>query len=108
MKQYRFVFLFMIALIGGCQSHFHKVRENAIYFYLHQPEARRVELRCSFDGFKPHPATKTDDDTWEVTVPFTSEFIYFYIVDDRVFLPSCRLKEKDDFGTENCIFIPEM
>ena len=103
-----FFFALLIALLAGCQNHFHKLKEGTLYLYLSYPEAKRVQLYCSFDGYQAHPAKKTDDDMWEVPVPFTSEFTYFYIVDGEVFLPSCRLKEKDDFGSENCIFVPDM
>ena len=108
MKTHQFVLFTLAVFCLGCQSHFYKVKEDTLYFYLNRPEAQNVQLRCSFDGFKAHPAKKTDNELWEVAVPYTSEFIYFYIVDDAVFLPPCRLKEKDDFGTENCIFIPDL
>jgi len=108
MKKYRFFFVLLVVLLAGCQSHFYKVKENTLYFYLNYPEANNVQLRCSLDDYKVHSAKKIDDDMWEVSVPFKSEFAYFYIVDDDIFLPSCRLKEKDDFGSENCIFVPDM
>ena len=34
--------------------------------------------------------------------------INFYIVDGAVYLPQCRLKEQDDFGSANCLYIPGM
>lgn len=108
MKKDWFIFVLFVVLLAGCQNHFYKVKENTLYFYLNSPEANSVQLRCSLDDFKAHPANKIDDDMWEVSVPFTSEFTYFYIVDGDVFLPSCSLKEKDDFGSENCIFVPDM
>ena len=108
MKKYRLVFALFVILLFGCQSHFYSVKEDTLYFNLHHPEARSVQLRCSLDGYKTHPAKKIGDHMWEVSVPFTSEFAYFYVVDDEIFLPSCRLKEKDDFGSENCIFVPDM
>lgn len=101
-----FLFTLLIVILAGCQSHFYKLKENALYFYLNHPEADSVQFHCSLDGYKAHPAQKTDDYLWEVSVPFTSEFTYFYIVDGDVFLPPCRLKEKDDFGSLNCIFVP--
>lgn len=107
MKTARF-FIFFSALIFGCQTQLHTVKDNRLYFYLHYPEAHSVQLRCSLDGYKEHPAEKTGEDMWEVSVPFTPEFSYFYIVDNEIFLPPCRLKEKDDFGSENCIFVSDM
>lgn len=108
MKKFWFVLALFAVLLFGCQSHFYKVKEDKLYFNLHHPEARSVQLRCSFDGYKTHPAKKINDHMWEVSVPLTSEFAYFYVVDDEVFLPYCRLKEKDDFGSENCIFVSGM
>ena len=103
-----FVLVLLVALLAGCQRHFYKVKEDASYFYLDYQEADSVQLLCSFDGYKAHTAKKTDSDMWEVSVPFNSEFSYFYIVDDNIFLPPCLLKEKDDFGSENCIFVHDM
>ena len=31
-----------------------------------------------------------------------------YLVDGKPFLPSCTMKERDDFGSENCIFEPKL
>jgi hypothetical protein len=45
---------------------------------------------------------------WQIVVPAGRELRYFYVVDDQVFTPPCRFKERDDFGTQNCIYIPEM
>jgi hypothetical protein len=99
----------ILLMTPGCQRHYYKVEKDTLYFYLRHPEeARNVELRCSFDGYKAHPAIKTDNDIWEAAVPFTSEFSYFYVVDGVIVLPPCRLTEKDDFGSANCIFVPDM
>ncbi len=108
MKKNWFFLILLVVLLAGCQSHFYKVKEDTLCFYLNYPEANIVQLRCSLDGYKAHSAKKIDGDMWEVSVPFKSEFAYFYIVDDDVFLPSCPLKEKDDFGSENCIFVPDL
>ena len=62
----------------------------------------------SVDGYQLHQAEKIDSKTWLVTMPVGSEFTYFYIIDGIAYVPPCRFKEKDDFGSENCIFIPEM
>jgi len=108
MKKFRFILILFFVLMIGCKSHFHEIRKNRLYFYLRHPDARSVQFRCSVDGFKAHPAKKSNDDFWEVSVPNTSEMTYFYIIDDDVFLPSCQFKEKDDYGTENCIFVSNM
>jgi len=101
-------FFFLLACLTGCQNHFYRVQEDTLYLYINYPEADSVQLYCSFDDYKAHPAKQTDDGLWEVSVPLTSEFTYFYIVDGDMFIPLCKLKEKDDFGSENCIFIPDL
>jgi len=108
MKRYGFVFILFTILISGCSNHFYEIRKDRLYIYLKHSEAQNVQLRCSLDGYKEHPATKIDDDLWEVSVPFSSDMAYFYIIDNEVFLPACPFREKDDFGTENCIFVHEM
>ncbi len=77
-----------------------------MYFYLKKPSARTIQFAHSKDGYTLHPAKKIDSRTWRIMVPADSEFSYFYLVDGNIFLPPCPLREKDDFGTENCIFIP--
>ena len=39
-------------------------------------------------------------------MPAGETFRYFYRVDDTPFVPDCPMKEKDDFGFENCIYDP--
>jgi len=34
------------------------------------------------------------------------EFKYFYMIDDKMFVPECSMNEKDDFGSVNCVYIP--
>lgn len=108
MNGFRFVLILLVLSLGGCRSHYYKIDGNQVYLYLKNPEARTVELCGSFDGFKEHGARKVDDETWAVRIPLQAEFVYFYLVDDHFFLPPCRFKEKDDYGSENCIFVGEM
>ena len=108
MKRLMVFVAFLVLGLGGCQNHYYKVDGQELVLYLKQPEARKVQLRCSFDGFREHPARRIDDDTWVVEIPLQSEFAYFYLVDDQVFLPPCRFREADDFGSQNCIFVAGM
>jgi hypothetical protein len=41
-------------------------------------------------------------------VPKDVEFRYFYIVDGVVYVPLCTSEEYDDFGSEICIYVPDM
>jgi hypothetical protein len=108
MKQIIIAVLFLTAGLIGCESHFYRVKENSLHLYLKVPKAHTVSFAYSGDGYQLHHAKKIDSKTWVVTVPKGREFTYFYIVDGSPFLPSCRFKERDDFGSENCIFIPDM
>ena len=96
-------------VITGCASrHYYTVEEGAVHIYLTRPDARAVYFASSLDGFEPIKAEKNGDETWEVTVPKDVEFRYFYIVDGVVYVPLCTFREHDDFGSENCIYIPDM
>lgn len=96
------------ALLAACGGHYHSVKDGVAYLYVTKPGAQHIYFASSIDGYELHKARKIDDKTWEVTVPAYVEFRYFYIVDGVVYLPPCRLRETDDFGSENCIFIPGM
>ncbi len=95
-------------LLAGCATHYYKIREDRVNFFLKMPNARIVYFATSLDQFKLHPAKKTGGGIWEFTLPASHEFSYFYVVDGVVYPPNCKLKEKDDFGAENCIFVPYM
>lgn len=96
-----------VILLTGCSTHYHQVRGDTLTLYLDKPTARQVFLACSSDMFVPHEARK-DNKRWVVSLPAGFPFRYFYLVDGEIFLPPCRMKEKDDFGSENCIFEPNL
>ena len=95
-----------LLLATGCAAHYSRLNADSVTLYLRAPGAGIVKLATSMDEFVLHRAQKIDADTWAVTVPAKRQFRYFYMVDGRVYLPDCRLKETDDFGNENCIFAP--
>jgi hypothetical protein len=97
----------LIALCSGCADHYYKKQEDGVRIYVKYPEAEQVFFLSSLDGYDKHEARKTDDKTWEILVHADYEFTYFYLVDGEPFLPACPLKERDDFGSENCIFSAE-
>jgi hypothetical protein len=96
MKKYFLLSILAFSVFTGCAHHYYRVKGDAI----------AVAFASSLDGYQLHRAEKHDSSTWKVTVPAYREFTYFYIVDGALFLPSCRFKEKDDFGATNCIYIP--
>jgi len=94
--------------LSGCAAtHYHERLSDGVTFYLSVPEARGVTFASSLDAYSPHLAHKVDGSRWVVTVAAGSEFRYFYIVDGAVHVPECRFYEKDDFGSRNCVYVPE-
>jgi hypothetical protein len=106
MKKYFLLSIIAFSVFTGCAHHYYRVKGGAVELYLKRPEAIAVAFASSLDGYQLHPAEKRDSSTWKVTVPTYREFTYFYIVDGVLFVPSCKFKEKDDFGATNCIYIP--
>ena len=107
MKKAALVIIFLaFAACGG--AHYYSVEQGTVSLYLNGSESNLVYFVSSLDGYKLHKAERIDDDTWEVQVPSDNEFEYFYIVDGVFYVPACRMKKKDDFGTENCIYVPGM
>jgi len=109
MKKYILLVIAILFLLTGCASrHYYTVEEDAVHIYLTRPDAMAVYFASSLDRFEPIKAKKNADETWEVTVPKDVEFRYFYIVDEVVYVPLCTFREYDDFGSENCIYVPGM
>ena len=97
----------LIMLGASClASHFHKVKHDTVVFYLNLPGAKNVYFAHSLDHFNPHRIKAGKDGRWEFAMAANAEFRYFYIVDGKVHLPECKFRETDDFGSENCIFVP--
>jgi len=97
-----------LCLAGCAATHYHERQSDRVTFYLRAPGARGVAFVSSQDDYQIHRAERVNDSRWMVTVAANSEFRYFYIVDGRVYLPECKLFEKDDFGSRNCIYVPGM
>lgn len=106
MRQISLAVLFLL-IISGCTHHYYVVSGSTMEMYLKKSKAEKVIFFSSIDGFEPHEAQKTLDN-WVVTLPVDIRFRYFYVVDGEVFLPPCRMKENDDFGSENCLFEPNL
>ena len=105
----RMVFLlFLLPIFTTCAGHYYKSKADTLYIYLKESKAVQVIFLYSNDGYRPKPATRIDKQTWEVKVPANKEFRYFYIIDGEPFIPDCRYKEADDFGSYNCIYVPNL
>jgi hypothetical protein len=72
------------------------------------PGAKIVQFSTSLNEFTLYRTEQLESGIWAVAVPATREFSYFYQVDGSIYLPDCKLREKDDFGDENCVFMPGM
>ncbi len=96
-----------LLIMSACTAHYFKVDENVLTLYLDKPGAQKVFLACSLDGFQLREVPKVEG-RWTIVLPAMASFRYFYIIDDNVYLPGCRMREMDDFGSENCIFDPRM
>ena len=94
--------------LGGCAIHTQNIKGNQVSLYLKDTSSQAVFFASSLDGFQRHPLTRHTKNTWRINLPANQEFTYFYIMDSQPFIPDCRYKEKDDFGSENCIFIPDL
>jgi hypothetical protein len=94
-------------LITGCGGHSYNREGDRVRLRLRDGLAREVLFSSSLEGFGLKRAQKTDETTWEVTVPNRGAFSYFYIVDGKVHLPDCTYREKDDFGAYNCLYRPD-
>ncbi len=97
----------VLGLAGCAATHYHERQSDRVAFYLKVPEARGVAFASSLDAYSPHLASKVDGSLWVVSVAAGSEFRYFYIVDGSVHVPECKFYEKDDFGSRNCVYVPE-
>lgn len=94
-----------VLLMTGCATHYYEVKGDTLDLYLNHPDAKEVAFAYSLDDFEPHDARKVDG-RWVVSVPSQNPFRYYYVLDGKLFLPPCKLKENDDFGSKNCIFTP--
>ena len=94
-------------ILSGCSTYFYKVSGKNVTIYLRDSDIKKPMFACSLDGYKTRKI-KQEKGVWVVTLPANTSFSYFYMVDGKPFLPSCPMKEYDDFGSENCIFEPEL
>ena len=92
-------------LVSGCSPHYYCNDDNNLILHLWQPGAATVYLFSSLDGFVPR-AAEPRGGVWINRVPSGREFRYFYSVDGKILVPDCALTEKDDFGSENCLYSP--
>ncbi|MGC9325256.1 MAG: hypothetical protein ACP5G0_10970 [Desulfomonilia bacterium] len=98
----------VLILLAGCAHHSFRIEPDGVHLFLRIPDAQRVSVASSLDGFTLHEAVQAGRSTWEVVLPGGKEFTYFYIVDGKVYLPECLYRECDGYGSYNCVYIPGM
>ena len=103
----RLLMALMLVLTSGCATHYYQVDNGRLSLYLQRPDVHDVAFACSLDGFEPHTAHFVGG-RWVVSLPSGEPFRYYYLLDGKVFVPPCPMKERDDFGSQNCIFDPLM
>jgi hypothetical protein len=96
-----------VFFVAGCAGHFYREEADRVHLYLKDIHAVEVHFASSLDGFELHRIEKAGSKTWQITVPKTGEFRYFYLVDGRIHLPDCPYREMDDFGSDNCLYKPD-
>lgn len=107
MKSQVILLLTVGLMLSGCSTHFYKVQEDEVTIYLRQPDVETPVFFCSLDDYSARKMKKKLG-FWMVTLPANNPFRYFYVLDGNPFIPSCKMREYDDFGSENCIFEPEL
>lgn len=100
--------LLMLITAACAPTHHVQIHENFINLYLEHNSAEEVLFASSIDQYQLHPAARIKTNVWAVTVPYTKEFSYFYLVDKTPTLPACQLTVLDDFGSKNCLFAAGM
>jgi hypothetical protein len=108
MRRLNCLLIVVSMVLAGCATQEYGVKNSELYMSLNKPGAKTVYFASSLDGFRLHKTERLSANKWQIIVPAGTEIRYFYVIDDLVYIPPCRFKEMDDFGTENCIYVPGM
>lgn len=106
MKKNFLILTVILFFSAGCVVQQYRIINNELHIFLKNKEAQQVYFLHSLDEYAPHEAIRDESGLWISILPSDVEFKYFYIIDGKVFIPDCRIREKDDFGSENCVYIP--
>lgn len=102
----RWLVFLLFLLVGGCAP-VHYVHQDDLVatFVLRDKNAKKVQFASSADSFVVHDVTQFKLGIWQIGIKVDTEIRYFYLVDGQIHVPACRLKEYDDFGSENCLYV---
>jgi len=107
MRLYFIPAIVLALTLAGCgSSHQYQINADSLDLYLTRRNVQEVYFASSLDGFQLHQTEKRGASTWKATLPSNRAFTYFYIIDGEFFTPSCKLKQLDDFGSKNCVYVP--
>jgi hypothetical protein len=106
MKKFIYSFLVLMLFSTGCAVQQYKIVNHKLNIYLKNRKAEEVFIHTSIDEYAPRKALKDESGLWVAVLPADREFKYFYVIDGEVFIPECNMREKDDFGSVNCVYIP--
>lgn len=100
----------LIAALAGCTTSrpIYRVEADRLTIRIDLPGAETVLFASSLDGYRLVEARRAAEGTWEIQQPAGRAFSYFLMVDGRAYVPKCQLTEADDFGSRNCLFLPEL
>lgn len=101
------IFAALIILSGCVNNYYYQIKNDKVHIFFHEPKAGKVFFLSSLDQFELHETVKNEKGQWEISVPAGQTFEYFFIVDGTLSIPPCNQKEKDDFGSENCVYMPD-
>jgi len=103
-----FVISTALMILSGCvNNYYYQIKDDRLHIFFHEPKAKKVFFLSSLDQFELHETMKNEKGMWEISVPAEKAFEYFFLVDGTCFIPACEQKEMDDFGSENCVYMPE-
>lgn len=108
MKRFLILPLLIALVLAACSSHYLRVENGQAYLFLKVRHAQSVMFASSLEHFQWRSAERIDGQTWRISIPVNISQTYIYLVDGQLFLPDCRFREQDDFGSENCLYIPGM
>jgi hypothetical protein len=108
MKRFAILSLLMTLTLAACSNHYIRVEKEQTHLFLKARHAQSVMFASSLDHFQWRNADRINGQTWQITIPRDIPQTYIYLVDHQIFLPDCRFKEQDDFGSRNCLYIPGM
>lgn len=96
----------LIALVGCSSHHYVGSNRQGVVFFLEYPGAEEVAFASSTDDFQLRQAHRDQQGRWLVEGLKSEDFQYFYLVDGKPFVPDCRYRQQDDFGSMNCVYLP--